>query len=383
MNKKEWQELRRQLKWDNDSLQIRGLMEAYGKNREEGPSLLFTRSTDPVSIEKEEGELYFEIFRKSLSGTPGKNLTEYEFDSSDPDSLALRQRFYELKNGSLLDEKTFEKLAAELIEKGDYRNPVYITAGLFEYAVSGMNANREALEDGSFFRFFIIAISEAKLTEIGLYYSRADNQVLRKINEDAVIIPSPLDAFAYPSFTERASDVSHLIYRCKAAKSPNIALIEDFFHIPFSISASEQSEAFAAVIADLFPAGMDAQTALKFHENVSDYIRESSQEQSDVMVDKNRVADLLAASGAPQSALDHFDSAYAHRLEDQPVSAVNLVEKGRISVKAPSISISVRDDALEKIESRTINGKPCLVITLDEGVELSGLPVSFLEKEKQ
>lgn len=382
MNKKELQEIRKQLKFDNDKLLLKGIYEAYGKNKDGEASIQFTRLIQEEHLEKEEGELYFDIFKKSLGGTPGKNLQEYGFDFSDPQAKELQQTFFEYKNGSLLQKEVFEELASDLLVKGDYRNSVYITAGVFEYSAPGLSANNEVLEENSVFRFFIVAVSEAKLTEIGLFYNRDANEVMRKVNEEMQIIPSPLDAFFYPSFSGRAADVNHFLYHSKTAKKPNVELIEEYFHIPFVSTAPEQQEGFSKVIAEVFPNGMDARAAMKFHENISDYVRENSEEDSVVMLDKSRIKDLLLSSGAQQENMQFFDASFSKILEDQEVAAVNLMEKGKVSVKAPSISLSVKDDALDHIHTEEINGKVVLVIEMDEGLEVSGLPASLLKPKK-
>ncbi len=383
MNQKELQEIRRQLKFDNDRLQLKGLMEAYGKNKDGEASLKYVRSIDPELLEKEEGELYFEIFKKSLGGTFGKNLQEYPLDSSDPGQTELKNRFYEYKNGSLLREDEFTRLANTILERGDYRNSVFITAGVFEYSAPGLSANNEILEENSSFRFFIVSVSESKLTEIGLIYSQSDNSVMRKVNTEMQILPSPLDAFFYPSFSSRSSDVNHFLYHSKTAKHPNIELIESYFHIPFISTAQEQSEGFAKVIGDLFPEGLEADTVMKFHQNLSDYVEENSQEDAQVMLDKSRIRDLLISSGANSFSMNRFDASYSQILEDQEVAAVNLMEKGKVSLKAPSISISVKEDGFDHIRTAEIDGRRCLVIEMDEGLEISGLPANLNKPAKE
>ena len=383
MNQKELQEIRRQLKFENDRLHLIGLMEAYGKNKDGEASIKYTRSIDPELLEKEEGELYFEIFKKSLGGTFGKNLQEYTLDSSLPEQSALKNQFYNYKNGSLMQEKEFNQLVTTLLEQGDYRNSVLITAGVFEYSAPGLSANNEILEESSSFRFFIVAVSESKLTELGLIYSQMDNSVMRKVNTEMQIVPGPLDAIFYPSFSGRSSDVNHFLYHSKTAKHPNVDLIESYFHIPFVSTASEQSEGFAKVITDVFPQGLEAATVMKFHQNVADYIEENSQEDAQVMVDKNRVRDLLIASGADASSMNRFDSSYTSILEDQELAAINLMEKGKVSLKAPSISISVKDDGFEHIRTEEIDGRRCLVIEMDEGLEISGLPANLNAPKKE
>lgn len=382
MNKKELNEIKKQLKYENEALYLKGIQEGYGRCNDGEPVVRFTRLINGETLEKEEGELFFDIFKKSLSGTYGKNLIEYGFDRNIPESKALQETFFAYKDGSLLIKEQFEQLVKDLLVKGDYRNPVYITAGIFEYAAPALNKNNEILEENSVFRFMIVAISEAKLTEIGLYYNHETNEVQRKVNDEMQIVTPPLDAFLYPSFSGRASDVNHFLYHAKSAKKPNIDLIEDYFHIPFVSSAPEQSEGFAKVIADIFPNGMDTKTALKFHENLSDYIDENNNEDSMVMMDKTRIKDLLVASGAPDENMRFFDSSFSKILEDQEVAAVNLMETGKVSFKAPSISISVRDDALEYVKTKTIDGHPCLVIEMNDGLEISGLPANLLTPTK-
>ena len=78
-----------------------------------------------------------------------------------------------------------------------------------------------------------------------------------------------------------------------------------------------------------------------------------------------------------------FDSSFSKILEDQEVAAVNLMETGKVSFKAPSISISIRDDALEFVRTKTIDGRPCLVIEMNDGLEISGLPPIYLPLLKQ
>ncbi|UNT96422.1 DUF4317 family protein [Allobaculum mucilyticum] len=383
MNKKELQEIRRQLKPENERLHLKGIMEAYGKFKDTEASIQFCRRIDPETLSTEEEELYYEIFKKSLGGTPGKNLVEYGFDSRDPAAVELKRTFFDYKDGALLREETFESFAQEMIEKGNYRNSVYLTAGIFEYSAPNLNANREETEGNSTYRFMIVSVSEARLTQIGLYYSTYENSVQRKVNEEMQIIPSPLDAFLYPIFSDRASDVNHLLYHSKTAKNPNIDLIEQFFHVPFQSTGPEQSEGFAQVIEEVFPEGLDFKTAMNLHRNLADYIAEESEEEAVVKVDKNRMRDLLDASGARSENLEHFDSAYTRILEDQELAAINLLEKGKVSMKSPLISISVKDDGLDQIRTQIIDGKSCLVIEISDELQISNLPATVKEPARE
>ena len=383
MNQKELQELKRQFKFENDKLFLRGIQEAYGKNRDGEASILFSRQVNPDFLEKEEGELYYDIFKRSLAGQFGKTLLEYAFDKADPQSLQLRDAFLGYKNGSLLQDVLFTELVEELLVKGDYRNPVYIVAGVFEYAAAELNNNRDDLGDNSIFRFVLVAICEAKLTNLGLIYSHHDNEVRRKINEEMEIEPAALDAFLYPVFTQRRTDLNHFLYHTKSAKNPNIALVEEYFHIPFISTAQEQQDGFTKVIENAFPDGLPSEVAMKFHENLSEFVNEESQEEGMVMINKRQIKNLLANSGAKAESLQEFDRSYQDILEDQEVAAINILEKGKVSLKAPSITINVKDDAIERIQAKEIDGKYCLVIEIDEGLQISGVPANLSIPQKE
>lgn len=61
--------------------------------------------------------------------------------------------------------------------------------------------------------------------------------------------------------------------------------------------------------------------------------------------------------------------------------AANIQER-KFSVKAPDIEIHVKPDALHRIEARTIDGKQCLVIEVDDHVEVNGVAVRTIGKPR-
>lgn len=385
MNAKELSEIKKHLKWDDSAMNIICLQEAYGKNGDEGAKLFCRRSVDFSLMDEEEGRLYLEILKKSLSGTLGKNLMEFRFETggSQESETSVRARLYNLKNGDLKDEKIFEELALEILAKGDYRNPVHITGVLCEYAAPDYNSAGEVNEGSSSFRFLILAVCQARLTEIGLIYSYADNEIKRKINDEMEILPSPLDALLYPVFTERASDVNHILYHCQKPKTPNIDLIENFLSIPFDKTAPEQSDAFQALMAASFENRLDSGKAIRMHNQISEAIAAKSQEEGVVRFDQSDLRQIIELSGADDKTLELFDDLYPTVVEDQTINAVNTTEKGKLTIKAPSLSISVRDDALARVKTMEVDGQPCLVIALEDDMEIGGLPVSLSTVRKQ
>ena len=76
MNKKEIAELKKNFSTDSGLFVIKAVTLAY-VNSERNVLCRNTRSY--ISIEADETEVIFETLKKTLSGTLGKNLTEYAF----------------------------------------------------------------------------------------------------------------------------------------------------------------------------------------------------------------------------------------------------------------------------------------------------------------
>lgn len=391
MNAKELSEIKKHLKWGDEKMTLISLQEAYGRNpagkdgENPEPHLICTQSRDLGLLEQDEEEanLYMEILKKSLSGQLGKNLLELRLENENESEDSIKARLFDLKSGGLKDEKTFSDLALEILKKGDYRTPVCIIGALFEYAAPDLDANREELEGSSSFRFLILSVCQAKLTEIGLVYSHRENEIHRKLNEDVEILPSPLDAILYPCFTMRASDVNHALYHCQKAKSPNIDLIEQFLKIPFEKTAPEQNDAFTSLIAASYQDRLTLDHAISLHEQISEAIAENAEEMGTVPLDRASLRSIIVNTGADEQTLAAFDENYPQLVESASIDAVNAIEKGKITIKAPSLSLSVKDDALHLLSAQSIDGQPCLIIRLEENMEVSGLPANAMASLKK
>ena len=77
LNKKELAELKRQITWENELLYISKVASAYALINSEQKKILSYDMKDFSLLSQEEGDLYIEIFKKSLAGTLGKNLLEF------------------------------------------------------------------------------------------------------------------------------------------------------------------------------------------------------------------------------------------------------------------------------------------------------------------
>ena len=74
-----------------------------------------------LNLPEEEKHKYFDIFRKTLSGTPGKNLLDMRFTMDSYADGGARTFLYQLRDSELKDDALLEKFYDKVIES--YSHP--------------------------------------------------------------------------------------------------------------------------------------------------------------------------------------------------------------------------------------------------------------------
>ena len=92
------------------------------------------------------------------------------------------------------------------------------------------------------------------------------------------------------------------------------------------------------------------------------------------MLDRDEVKYLFAKSGVEEAKLQEFDRQYEKTAgEDTMLMASNVVNTRRFEIKTPDIVIQVNPERTDLVESRIIDGRQCLVIAVDDRVEINGI----------
>ena len=61
--------------------------------------------------------------------------------------------------------------------------------------------------------------------------------------------------------------------------------------------------------------------------------------------------------------------------------AANVVNTKSFEIKTPDVSIKVAPDKTHLVENRMIDGRPCLVIAINEHIEVNGINVRSIVKK--
>lgn len=329
-----------------------------------------------LALPEEEMFKYFEILRKALSGTPGKNLLTLDFPLSSeeeggPQEFLLRLRDSKLKDDALLEE-FYDRIIANYEFVGNYL--ILIVHDVYD--VPGRTRDGIEMEDASdeIYEYILTCICPVELSKPGLSYDAAENTFRNRIRDWVVGLPDA--GFLFPAFTDRSSDLHSALYYSKDPEELKDGFVSELLGCPLPLSAGSQKETFQALIEETLGEDCDIETVKNIHDKLAEIAEERKEEPEPLILDKKEVKTILADSGVSNEKLESFDTRYDETAgESASLLASNVMNTRTFEVKTPDVVIKVSPDRTDLIETRNIGGQQCLVIRLDGGVIVNGITV--------
>ena len=144
MNKKEIAEIKKQFTPDRCSItRICGCYVDGEKNKKTELKEAF------LSLSEEETFKYFDIFRKTLTGTIGKNLINMEFPLDQEAEGGTQNFLMKLRESKLTDDTLTEAFYDKIIENYDYGENYYIILIHAVYDIPGKSSDGAEMFDAS------------------------------------------------------------------------------------------------------------------------------------------------------------------------------------------------------------------------------------------
>jgi hypothetical protein len=53
-----------------------------------------------------------------------------------------------------------------------------------------------------------------------------------------------------------------------------------------------------------------------------------------------------------------------------------MIDSNKLGIKIPDITVNVKASASDKVSTQIVNGKKCLVVEIDDSLEVNGLAVN-------
>ena len=375
MNKKEVLEIRKQFTPRNCAItRICGCYVDHEKNKKLESKDAF------LSLPEEEAFKYFDIFKKTLSGTIGKNMLNMEFPL-DAEMPGGNQEFLlKLRDSKLEDDMLLEEFYDKVIATYEYAENYYIILIHAMYDIPGKSTDDLEMFDASedVYEYLLMSICPVSLSKAGLCYNAEDNRIEDRVRD--WIVDMPDKGFLFPAFNDRNTDLHSVLYYTKKSEDLQPEMIEQLLGAQMPMSADTQKETFQMIIEDTLGEDGDYETVRNIHETLNDLIEEHKEEPEPLKLDKTDVKKIFEQSGVSAEKMENFDRNYEETAgEKTSLLASNIAETRKFNIETPDVIIKVNPDRADLVETRIINGRQCLVIPVDDHIEVNGINVRTMK----
>lgn len=365
MNKKEISELKKQYK-SKDST-IRTLAGCYVNG--EG-NIISTFSKTFLNIEDDEIYKYLELYRKSFSGSIGRNINTYAMSDKDIQKSLLALRDSDLKNENIL-LAFYENIIANYPSTENYA--ILLINNIFDVVYRGKDGFKNTDYSDESYNYIHVLLCPVKLENSGLIYDADKGCFTHK--EMRRELQAPACSIIYPSFEDRSEDSNYITCYTKDSAGTFNQMLESSFGIRIDLSPEEQTECFKTLLETaLGNTDSKIDVIAEMQESIKEKVAEASGEEN-VSFGAEELGNILQNIGVPPKDVIAFKEEYTNAIGDAPIAAENIFASKNLEIKSPDIVIKVKTDKKREIQSKIIDGKKCLVIEIGQGedIEVNGV----------
>ena len=368
MNKKEILEIRRQFTPENCAItRICGCYVDHEKEKKSELKKAF------LSLPEEEA---FKYFRHTLSGTLGKNMINMEFPLEQELSGGTQEFLLKLRDSRLEDDLLVEEFYDKVIESYDYPENYYIILIHAVYDVPGKASDGEEMFDASdtVYEHLMCSICPVNLSKAGLSYNAHTNNIEDRIRD--WVVDMPVKGFLFPAFTDRASNVHQVLYYSKKPEELSPDFISNVLGSEIPLSAGDQKTSFQAIVSDTLGTSCDYETIRNIHDNLNEMLEEAKEAPEPLELSRPDIKRLLERSGASEEQMSAFDREFEDVMgEQKTVLASNIASTRTFQIETPDVIVKVNPERSDLVETREIDGRRCLVIAIDDHLEVNGIEI--------
>ena len=376
MNRKEVLEIRKQFTPDNCAItRICGCYVDHEKN-------IILESKDAfLSLPEEEEFKYFEIFRHTLSGTLGKNLVDMEFPLEQEKAGGTQEFLLKLRDTRLEDDALVQEFYKKIIGNYDYGENYYIILIHSVYDIPGKSTAGDEMFDASdeVYAHIMCSICPVKMSKAGLSYNVVTNSIAERVRD--WVVEQPINGFLFPAFNDRSSDIHSVLTYAKNPEIEQPGLIETVLGSVMPLTPATQKETFQSILSETLEEDGNYEVIKSVYENLNEMIEENKDNPEPLSFSKTEVKKLLENSGVPEKNMQTFEQVFdAHTNGEAELIATNIASTKSFGIETPDIVVKVNPERADLVETKLIDGRQCLVIAVDDHVEVNGISVRTIPK---
>lgn len=393
MNKKDIANIRKQFKMNNDLLRITDMFNVYVMKES---SDIFHYQSQPFGmLDQDQQELFLHNFKKLLAGNLDEKLFELRFqrDAENNSQLILHKG---LLSSEVEDWKEqMLQMVDKMLNSRQYEKDIVITFIRGEYLKPKKRRSEESEEserDTVFSHPFILcSINNTQEPKKELLFDYVEKEFKYNIVVDPIInLNAPMGGFLFPSFSDNAADVNHILYAAGKIHEPDYQFIEEVLNGEEMMTAQDDKIVFEEIIKDVTGDQLSTSTLSNVYEEINRMIVENEEEEVPKL-DSKDVEKVLKMSGVEDISPEKVEFAFKKIIDDDKyeLKASNILPKFtsksiKISTKIANIAISPPD--LRYVKQIEFSGKRYLMIEVEEDTVIEGftmIPEAFGESSEE
>ena len=379
MNDKEIGEIRRHLRRDRSNI-----TKIYGCFVNDNKEIITEFSQSTGIMPENEGDKYFALFKRVLSGAIGKNLIDITFKTSQVANSPEHKLLMDLRTSKLADDELlhgfFQKIIDSVVMEGNYL--ILMGCDSYDVPFKGKDDLSDSDKSEEVYTYLICAICPVKQTKPNLHYVPEE-----KLFHDGAMnqpVSAPALGFLFPAFDNRATNIYNALYYTHDIKVSQDALIEALFNTPVPMPAAEQKKCFEALLTTALGDECNLDVVQTVHDQLCQRIElhKEAKVPEPLMIAKADVKEALASCGVSEEHLAKFSVDYDETFGfEADLHPKNIIDSKRFEIKTPDVSIKVDPTRSDLIETRVIGGVKYIMICADENVEVNGVSIHIDEQE--
>ena len=381
MNDKEIGEIRRHLRRDRSNI-----TKIYGCFVNDNKEIITEFSQSTGIMPENEGDKYFALFKRVLSGAIGKNLIDITFKTAQVAGSPEHKLLMDLRESKLQDDELLHSFFQKIIDSVTIEGNYLILLGCDSYDVpfKGKDDLSDSDKSEEVYTYLICAICPVKQTKANLHYVPQE-----KLFHDGAMnqpVSAPTLGFLFPAFDNRATNIYNALYYTHDVKTSQDALIEALFNTPVPMPAYEQKKCFEALLTTALGEECSLDVVQTVHDQLCQRIElhKEAKVPEPLMIAKADVKEALASCGISEEHLAKFSVDYDETFGfEADLHPKNIIDNKRFEIKTPDVSIKVDPTRSDLIETRIIGGVKYIMICADENVEVNGVIIHIDQPEKE
>ena len=336
MNDKEIGEIRRHLRRDRSNI-----TKIYGCFVNDNKEIITEFSQSTGIMPENEGDKYFALFKRVLSGSVGKNLIDITFKTSQVAGSPEHKLLMDLRESKLGDDELLHSFFQKIIDSVTLEGNYLILIGCDSYDVpfKGKDDLSDSDKSEEVYTYLICAICPVKQTKPNLHYVPEE-----KLFHDGAMnqpVSAPALGFLFPAFDNRATNIYNALYYTHDIKVSQDALIEALFNTPVPMPAAEQKKCFEALLTTALGDECNLDVVQTVHDQLCQRIElhKEAKVPEPLMIAKADVKEALASCGVSEEHLAKFSVDYDETFGfEADLHPKNIIDSKRFEIKTPDTS---------------------------------------------